>query len=109
MECLPIERVSHRLCFEHIHRRSKRDKIYASLILLKHYSKQKLRNNIKQSMCIWRQNCIEVHGSIAKTSNKMYNSDLMSNILKNKMEKKQDYFVKEKLEKQQRNNRFKEF
>eukprot|EP00943_MAST-04B_sp_MAST-4B-sp1_P002957 g2957.t1 len=109
MEYIQIERVAHKVCFEHIHRRSKKNKISASLILLKHYSKQKYRNYLKQSLYTWRQNCIEVHCSIAKTSNKMYNSNLMSDILKNKMEKKQDYFVKEKLEKQQRVNRFKDF
>ena len=109
MEPITIERVGQELRAQYINSQKRKEKISASIILLKYYVKQQCRNTLKHTMHIWKHNCTKIKCSIAKTSNTMYNSSIMNDILRKKMEKKQDNIVKERMEKRQRNIRFKAF
>ena len=99
MEPITIERVGQELRAQYINSQKRKEKISASIILLKYYVKQQCRNTLKHTMHIWKHNCTKIKCSIAKTSNTMYNSSIMNDILRKKMEKKQDNIVKERMEK----------
>ena len=89
MEPITIERVGQELRAQYINSQKRKEKISASIILLKYYVKQQCRNTLKHTMHIWKHNCTKIKCSIAKTSNTMYNSSIMNDILRKKMEKKQ--------------------
>ena len=90
MEPITIERVGQELRAQYINSQKRKEKISASIILLKYYVKQQCRNTLKHTMHIWKHNCTKIKCSIAKTSNTMYNSSIMNDILRKKMEKRQD-------------------
>ena len=78
MEPITIERVGQELRAQYINSQKRKEKISASIILLKYYVKQQCRNTLKHTMHIWKHNCTKIKCSIAKTSNTMYNSSIMN-------------------------------